>query len=87
MVFKSQQMINFVTVNMPVICSGALNFSVFKALLNALHRGDKFVVKSLLKAPSPRGQFLFPGTVCSLLQKSACILFMVKGLVYSIQLN
>ena len=45
----------------PVICSpgpgnsGAFNFSVFKALLNALHCGDKFMVKSLLKAPSPGG--------------------------------
>ena len=34
--------------------SGAFNFSVFKALLNALHCGDKFMVKSLLKAPAPR---------------------------------
>ena len=33
--------------------SGAFNFSVFKALLNALHCGDKFMVKSLLKAPPP----------------------------------
>ena len=33
--------------------SGAFNFSVFKALLNALHCGDKFIVKSLLKAPAP----------------------------------
>ena len=33
--------------------SGAFNFSVFKALLNALHCGDKFMVKSLLKAPAP----------------------------------
>ena len=32
---------------------GAFNFSVFKALLNALHCGDKFMVKSLLKAPAP----------------------------------
>ena len=31
--------------------SGAFNFSVFKALLNALHFGDKFIV--LLKAPAP----------------------------------
>ena len=30
---------------------------------------------------------LFTGTVCILLQKSICIFFMVKGLVYSIQLN
>ena len=35
--------------------SGAFNFSVFKALLNALHCGDKFMVKSLLKAPAPPG--------------------------------
>ena len=34
--------------------SGAFNFSLFKALLNALHCGDKFMVKSLLKAPAPR---------------------------------
>ena len=33
--------------------SGAFNFWVFKALLNALHCGDKFMVKSLLKAPPP----------------------------------
>ena len=33
--------------------SGAFNFSVFKALLNALHCGDKFMVKSQLKAPNP----------------------------------
>ena len=33
--------------------SGAFNFSVFKTLLNALHCGDKFMVKSLLKAPAP----------------------------------
>ena len=36
--------------------SWAVNFSVFKALLNALHCGDKFMVKSLLKAPLTRGQ-------------------------------
>ena len=35
--------------------SGAFNFSVLKALLNALHCGDKFMVKSLLKAPATRG--------------------------------
>ena len=65
----------------PVICSlgpyeagsGAFNFSVFKALLNALHCGDKLMVKSLLKAPPLWGQFSFPGTVCSLLQKSIYI--------------
>ena len=34
--------------------SGAFNFSVFKALLNALHCKDKFMVKSLLKSPAPR---------------------------------
>ena len=34
--------------------SGAFNFSVFKALLNTLHCGDKFMVKSLLKAPAPQ---------------------------------
>ena len=34
--------------------SGAFNFSVFKALLNPLHCGDKFMVKSLLKATPPR---------------------------------
>ena len=33
--------------------SGAFNFSVFKALLNALHCEDKFMVKSVLKAPPP----------------------------------
>ena len=33
--------------------SGAFNFSVFKALLNALHCGDKFIIKSLLKSPRP----------------------------------
>ena len=33
--------------------SRAFNFSVFKALLNALHCGDKFMIKSLLKAPAP----------------------------------
>ena len=33
--------------------SGAFNFSVSKALLNALHCRDKFMVKSLLKAPAP----------------------------------
>ena len=33
--------------------SGAFNFSVFKVLLNALHCGDKFMVKSLPKAPAP----------------------------------
>ena len=31
------------------------------------------MVKSLLKAPPPLSQFLILGTVCSLLQKSACI--------------
>ena len=31
--------------------SGAFNFLVFKALLNDLHCGDKFMVKSLLKVP------------------------------------
>ena len=47
--------------NEPVICSpgsgnsGAFNFSVFKALLNALHCGDKFMVQSLQKAPAPGG--------------------------------
>ena len=35
--------------------SGAFNFLVFKALLNALHCGDKFMVKSLLKAHAPGG--------------------------------
>ena len=43
--------------------NGAFNFSVFKALLNALHFGDKFMVKSLLKATprrlTIRGQSLF----------------------------
>ena len=34
--------------------SGSFNFSVFKALLNALHCGDTFMVKSLLKAPAPQ---------------------------------
>ena len=33
--------------------SGAFNFSIFKALLNALHCGDTFMVKSLQKAPAP----------------------------------
>ena len=33
--------------------SKAFNLSVFKALLNALHCGNKFMVKSLLKAPAP----------------------------------
>ena len=32
--------------------SGAFNFSIFKALLKALHSGAKIVVKSLLKAPA-----------------------------------
>ena len=59
---------------------GAFNFSVCKALLNALHRGDKFMKKFLLKAPDTRGYFLFPETVCSLLQKSNCIFFIVKDL-------
>ena len=67
--------------------SRAFNFSVFKTLLNALHCGDKFMAKSLLKAPPARSQFLFPGTVCSLLEKSACIFFMVIGLVYWSKLN
>ena len=35
--------------------SGAFNFSVSKALLKALHCGAAFVVKSLRKAPAPRG--------------------------------
>ena len=35
--------------------SGAFNFSIFKALLKALHCQAKFVVKSPLKAPAPRG--------------------------------
>ena len=34
--------------------SGAVNFSVLKALLNILHYRDKFMVKSLLKAPAPQ---------------------------------
>ena len=33
--------------------SGAFNFSIFKALLKALHCRAKFVVKSPLKAPPP----------------------------------
>ena len=33
--------------------SGAFNFSIFKALLKALHCGAKFVVKSLINAPAP----------------------------------
>ena len=33
--------------------SAAFNFSVFKALLNALHCGDTFMVKSLLKGHAP----------------------------------
>ena len=33
--------------------SGAFNFSIFKALLKALHCRAKFVVKSPLKAPAP----------------------------------
>ena len=33
--------------------SRAFNFSVFKALLNAMYCRDKFMVKSLLKAPAP----------------------------------
>ena len=45
------------------------------------------MVKPLLKAPPPWGQFSFPETVCSLLEKAACIFFMVKGLLCSIQLN
>ena len=48
--------------------SGAFNFSAFKAVLNTLHCRYKFMMKSLLKAPLARGQFLFSGTVCSLLQ-------------------
>ena len=35
--------------------SGAFNFSIFKALLKALHCRTKFVVKSTLKAPAPGG--------------------------------
>ena len=50
--------------------SGAFNFLVLKALLNALHCQDKFMVKSLLKVPPSLGQCLFPGIVFSLLQKS-----------------
>ena len=34
--------------------SGAFNFSVFKALLNALHCRATFMVKSLPKPPPPR---------------------------------
>ena len=61
------------------------------------------MVKSLLKAPPPWGQFLFTWTVSSQLQKkkkkkkkknekknkkkTACIFFMLKDLVYSNQLN
>ena len=41
------------------------------------------MVKPLLKAPAPRGHFLLPGTVCCLLQKSTCIICMVKSRVYS----
>ena len=33
--------------------SGSFYFSIFKALLKDLHCGAKFVVKSLLNAPSP----------------------------------
>ena len=33
--------------------SGAFNFSIFKAVLKALHCRAKFVVKSPLKAPAP----------------------------------
>ena len=35
--------------------SGAFNFSIFKALVKARHCGVRFVVKSLVKAPAPRG--------------------------------
>ena len=35
--------------------SGAFNFSIFKALLKALHCRAKFLVKTPLKAPDPRG--------------------------------
>ena len=35
--------------------SGAFNFSIFKALLKALHCRAKFVVKSPLKAPARGG--------------------------------
>ena len=35
--------------------SGAFNFSIFKALLKALHCRAKFVVKSPLKAPALGG--------------------------------
>ena len=49
----------------PVICSpGPGNSGVFKALLNAMHCGDKFMVKSLLKTRPHGGQFVFPGTDC-----------------------
>ena len=36
--------------------SGAFNFSIFKALLKAPHCRAKFVVKSPLKVPAPRGR-------------------------------
>ena len=39
----------------PAPNSGAFNFSIFKALLKALHCRTKFMVKSLLKAPAPGG--------------------------------
>ena len=54
--------------NAPIICiprpsgpgnrpgnSGAFNFTIFKALLKALHCGAKFVVLSLQNAPVPGG--------------------------------
>ena len=59
----------------------ARTLSVFKALQEQIYG------KIHAKSPSTLGPALFPGTVCSLVQESTCIFFMVKGLVYSLQLN
>ena len=57
--------------------SWAVNFSVFKALLNALHCGDKFMVKSLLKACLTWGQFFVSWN--SLLSVANINLYLFQG--------
>ena len=67
--------------------SEVFNFLVFnfKPLFNALHFGDKFMVKSLLKASPPRDQFCFLEQYALCCKKSTCIFFWSSLLDTAIQ--